>query len=104
MHGSCYSLHLYVDMAGNIYTVNKSDDSNNSIKDESGMPPFCELRGLKQEFINKIILNTQGYNNVNVKLPPVKIFLNFVLKSTTSQRNLKWELHYNAIRNNYTTV
>jgi hypothetical protein len=27
-----------------------------------------------------------------------------VLKSTTSQRNLKWELHYNAIRNNYTTV
>jgi hypothetical protein len=65
---------------------------------------FCELRGLKREFINKIVLNTQGYNNVNVKLPPVKIFLNLVLKSTTSQRNLKWELHCNAIQNNYTTV
>jgi hypothetical protein len=32
-------------MADSIYTVNKRDDSNNSIeKDESGMPIFCEIR------------------------------------------------------------
>jgi hypothetical protein len=94
-----------VDMADNIYTVKKSDDSNNSIKkDEPGMPTFCEIRGFKREFITKIILNAQGYINVNVKFPPVKIFINLVSKSTTSQRSVKWELHYNAIQNNYTTV
>jgi hypothetical protein len=62
MHGYCYSLHLYVDKADSIYTVNKSDDSNNSIKkDESGMPVFCEIRGIDGEFTTKVVLNTQEF-------------------------------------------
>lgn len=30
------------------------------------------------------------------KFPPFKIFLNFMLKSTDHQRNLKWGFHYNT--------